>query len=209
MLLILFFFFLFNRGVGFEVNSKGMVSFLIVVVFLFNLLSIESYNSESREELMKGEEIALELEKSSFYRNQLETAIDSLIERTVKEEIEKGNAEEEKLKVKINKELMNFFQETEKRFQETPRIRFFLKDNLSNYKIELKEGKKVEEKDLNEIVKVIVFSLDEKLYLVEVSFTGGLMKKRGVFALIELPSVTQFFFIPIDYSKKTLALKVI
>ncbi|MBU1120438.1 MAG: hypothetical protein ABIE23_00875 [archaeon] len=190
-------------------NSKGMVSFLLVVIFLFNLLSLDSYHAESRKELMKGEEIALEIEKSSFYRNQLETAIDSLIERTVKEEVIKGDTEEEKLKGKINKELMNFFQKIEERFQEKPRISFFLKNNLSSYKIELKEGKKVEEKDLNEIVKLIVFTLDEKIYLVEVSFTGGLMKKKGVFALIELPSVTQLFFIPVDYSKKTVALKVV
>lgn len=185
-------------------KNKGLMSFILVLIFIliyFNLVySIESFNS--KKNLAEAE--LIEIENSSFKRNLLENAVDEVVEETIKKEIQFGSTEGKKINKKISKNLIEFFSELEKKGINAKAM----KSSKEYKKTEIK-GEKITKEFIEENSKTMVIKLEEKVFLVEFYFTGGLNKNNLVGAEIKENKTKNKFFIPINYSIKLISVKMI
>ena len=185
-------------------KNKGLMSFVLVLIFIliyFNLVySIGEFNS--KKNLTEAE--LIEIEDTSFKRNLLENAVDSVIEETISNEILFGSTEGKKINQKISEKLIKVFSETEAK-------EIFVKEINSNkeYKKIKITGKEITKEFIEENSKTIVIKLEEKIFLVEFHFTGGINKNNLVGAEITENQSKSKFFIPVNYTVKLIAFRVI
>jgi len=171
-------------------NSKGLFSFLLVAVFAFIYFALIEGQQEFAEKLDETKTELLAAEKANFYRTLLEENTDFLIEKTIRDEVSKKNINPVLLKEKINGNLNSFYAEIEENYSGTPKIKF---NSVS----------------LNEKSNVLVVGMGEGVFLVDYSFHGGVLKDSVLSAQISFPKFESFFQIPIDYSKKVIAVQVL
>jgi hypothetical protein len=193
-----------------NLNSKGLLNFLLVLLFVSLLFSFFSLDGFSQKKLGKNLQLLLEAEQASFFRTLLEENTDTLVEETIKFEVLKGNTAPRKLKKKIVQNLLTFFSKTEKEFKENPEIVFFTA-RISSENYEEFSKTELTEKDIGLLLKknskVNVIKL-KNAYLVEFVFTGGKNKKEVITARISFENMNSYFFIPAGFSKKVLVVGV-
>ncbi len=182
--------------------KKGLISFIIVLIFIliyFNLIySVNSFNSKQNFT----EANLIEIENTSFRRNLIENAVDSLIEETIKKEIAFGSDNPKIINKKISGKLIELFNEiSETEFKEIHSEKKYSKTEI--------KGKKLSKKFIEENTKIIVFGLDNKLYETKFIYTGGVNKNNLIGSRITENNSEQKFFIPVDYSVKVISLRFI
>jgi len=190
-------------------NSRGLFCFTLVLAFSAGYFSLANSSEETFAELQKGKSLAFEAEKSSLLKHSVEANLDFLIAKAIEEETKKGNLDAEKLNEKIAGKIFNYFNELEKQ-QGFEKIEFF-EGNYSknNYEkiLKGKRNKKLGLVFLLENSRVLVLNLEEKVYLVEFSFTGGIFKNKVGYAVISTPNTRDYFLLPVNYSHKTMVVK--
>lgn len=182
--------------------KKGLISFILVLIFIliyFNLVySVNSFNSKKDS----SEADLIEMENTSFKRNLIENAVDSLIEEKIKKEIAFGSDNPEIINKKISGELDKLFNEiNENEFKEIKSEKKYSKTEIL--------GKKVSEKFIEENTKTIVFGLEDRLYEVRFIYTGGINKNNLIGSKITENNSEQKFFIPVNYSVKVISLRFV
>ena len=70
---------------------KGIYSFLLVTVFIFCAVLLMAQGNNIRESLLEGTQTAMEIERASFIRFQIEENTDSIVTQTIEREIRLGN----------------------------------------------------------------------------------------------------------------------
>lgn len=180
---------------------KGIYSFVLVFIFSVCLLFLIHVSGAVREKLAEGSRIAMEIERASFLRFQLEENTDSIIEETIEREILAGNRNGKTLNEKISETLEAYFESIEHETGLGAKIEFFEVNtgNLSKqFTPTTDKLKKI--KKLKEYCKTIVVNAGESVYIVHFYFTGGLLKNKAILGRIRTEKTEQYFLLLPGYS---------
>ncbi|MFH1256944.1 MAG: hypothetical protein V1494_06670 [Candidatus Diapherotrites archaeon] len=185
-------------------NFQGLFSFALVLLFAAILFTLNGQSNHLGTGLSYAKQIALEIENDSFRRSELEQNLGFLIERTVEMESMKPSFSASKLKEKLAANIASFFASVEESSRNDLLVSFRLVETASGRPMEVmksKNRKKLAGEDLAEQLAVSVLPITQHEKTVEVSFTGGLLKNRLVAGEIGSGNFTQFYVIPVNYSK--------
>ena len=180
---------------------RGVYSFVLVFVFMVCALLIASTQGRARESLSSGTLTAMEIEKASFKRFELEENTDALIEETIDSAIMTGNHDGFIVNKKIASALLHYYREMEGKKGLGMETRFFeiktkcLSKNFTPTTCNLKALKAVDK-----YCKTIVVNLKEHVFLVRFEFTGGILKDNAVLGRIKTPNSEQYFLLLPGYS---------
>ena len=179
-------------------NSKAFFSFILVLAFIFFLLSFLSSSSYLQKKLDGSLRLSLELDKSSFERSMIEQNTDFLIEKTIENMVLKKKVTSLEIHSAVNSILLDYFQSVRA-------FSFFEADFpfLNDY-AKLSTAGAVPLIALSDEFKVNVVKLGERLFLVDLSYAGGSSGKMLVFAVFNSPDINQFFLFPFSYSVRKL-----
>jgi len=184
-------------------KHKGLISFVLVLIFIliyFSLVySISSFNS--KKDFTESE--LIEIENSSFKRNLIENAVDSVIKEEIEKEIMFGSDDPEKIREKVAAKLFETFSGNELKNTEFREITSGKK--YTEIKI---KGEKLSKEFIEKNSKIIVINLEKTLYLVQFIYTGGINRNKLIGAEIKENSSSQKFFIPVDYSVTVISLRL-
>lgn len=182
---------------------RGVYSFTLVFVFTAILVLLLGASTETGKTLNEGSQRAMEIERASFVRFQLEENTDSIIEKTILKEIKAGNHNGESLNEKISTNLLNYFNQMELSPNQGTKIEFFEVNSSAlskQFTPITNPSKKLS--GLKKYCKTIAVNLKERVFLVEFYFTGGLMKNRAVLAKIRVGKAKQYYLLLPGYSVK-------
>ncbi|MFH1235251.1 MAG: hypothetical protein V1493_06575 [Candidatus Diapherotrites archaeon] len=180
---------------------KGVYSFTLVFVFAACVVAMAADAGIARAKLAEGGLAAMEIERASFLRFQMEENTDSIIAETIENEVIAGNRESAALNPKICGNLEKYFNAMESEKGLGGKIEFF-EINTANLSEQFTpvagNFKKIE--GLEKYCKTAVLNLKEHVFLVQFMFTGGLMKNRAVLAVIKVGGAEQYFLVLPGYS---------
>ncbi|MCX6802600.1 MAG: hypothetical protein NT067_05840 [Candidatus Diapherotrites archaeon] len=180
---------------------RGVYSFTLVFVFAACVVAMAGVAGIARAKLAEGSLAAMEIERASFLRFQLEENTDSIIGETIENEIRAGNREGAVLNEKISGSLTAYFDAIEKEQGLGGSIEFF-EISTSGLSVQFTPAteniKKIE--NLAQYCKTVVVNAKEHVFLVQFRFTGGLMKNRAVLGIIRVGGSEQYFLLLPGYS---------
>lgn len=196
-------------------RSKGFFCFSLALVFALTAFAISGSGNIVKEKILEAKTIAMSLEQASLKRFEIEQNADKAIKTAMEKSIREGKESPEAVKQSVNAALWQLFESEKKQSREKIEFYSTVASKTQYARIGFSEkNKPLEKKDLEENSKTIVLGIKAEMlgipvsaFAVEYSLTGGLLKNKTVFALVEKPKSSQLFMIPVDYSNKTLVIK--
>jgi len=180
---------------------KGIYSFLLVTVFIFCAVLLMAQGNNIRESLLEGAQTAMEIERASFIRFQIEENTDSIVTETIEREIQFGNRSGNTVNQKILMELEKYFGALEKENGLGVEIEFYnIPTNQLSKNFTPTTKPQERSLELNEKSETLVVSVKEHIYLTTFQFTGGLMRNNAVLGVISCGESEQYFLLLPGYT---------
>lgn len=189
-------------------RANGFFCFSLALVFALTAFAISDSGNTAKEKILEAKTIAMSLEQAGLKRFEIEQNADKAIALAMEKSIREGKESQEDVKRSADSALWQLFEKEKNQSKE--KIEFY-SANASNkqYSRLGLSGKKkpLEKKDLEKNSKAIVLGIEGRAFVAEYNMTGGLLKNKAVFAILEKQKSRQLFLLPIDYSNKATVIK--
>ena len=180
---------------------RGVYSFVLVFAFIVCLLVLLQSSAAVRSELADGTITAMEIERASFLRFQLEENVDAIIEQTLDIEGLAGNLDDFTLNELICTKLQTYFLLAGAEKGLGGEIGFFLVDTHAlDKQFTPSPGKLEPVFALKGYTKTVTYRVKGKTVKADFYFTGGVMKNKAIIARIRVGKTEQYMLVLPGYT---------
>lgn len=185
-------------------HSRGLFSFVLVLVFLLAALELGGIGAESGRQTGTAMRYALEMEQAGLVRNEIERNFDEVIGGALARGVAAGNLDAELLKIEISDAVVVFAMEEELIHNRNPSVMFgIVRKTGKGYTGMLETGGTgLSAEELRSLFSVLVLNISEGVFVAEFVFTGGLLRDRALGAEIEFDGYAQLFVVPVGYTRR-------
>ncbi len=176
---------------------RGIYSFVLVFAFIFFGALLAGTGAEIGKSMSAGLETALEAERASFARFQLEENTDFVVRQIIESEILAGNTSGGLVNKRIAEGLERLYFESGEK-NSGIEIKFFESRVTSSGFIPGEMKKPL--KGIEKYCKTVIVRVKENVFLARFEFTGGLMKNTAITGQISAGKARQFFRLLPGYS---------
>ncbi|MFH1697033.1 MAG: hypothetical protein ABH854_03955 [Candidatus Diapherotrites archaeon] len=184
-------------------RPHGLFSFVLVLLFMEAALLLSDAGIMQQEKAAQATGLAMQIERASFTRLEIETAVDRTIDATMQQALLTGIRDPKLIEEMLASNLIALFSQFESARPGNPELHFYMGEHYGGSYLRLlnSSGTPVSKKALKECFKVLVLSTGHNTYIAEFSWTGGAIGSTVAYAEIKNENFRQLFAIPTGYRR--------